>query len=248
MLRYQQSRNIEVIMSITTILFDLDGTLLPMDQDSFVRAYFGLLAAKLVPHGYEAESLIKAIWSGTAAMVKNDGNQTNEGAFWNHFAGLYGEKSRSDEPIFAEFYHTDFQKVQGVCGFDPRAAQTIAELKAQGYTLVLATNPIFPAVATESRMRWAGLNQTDFIHYTTYENSSYCKPNPDYYRQVLDRIGIDPENCLMVGNDVTEDMVAAELGMKVFLLTDCLINKQNKDISAYPHGSFPELLDYIRSL
>ena len=235
-------------MSITTILFDLDGTLLPMDQDSFVRAYFGLLAAKLGPHGYEAQPLIKAIWAGTAAMVKNDGSKTNEAAFWDYFAGLYGENARADEPIFAEFYHTDFQKVQDVCGFDPRAAETVAALKDMGFTLVLATNPIFPAIATESRMRWAGLNQQDFVHYTTYENSSYCKPNPNYYREVLSRIGVSPENCLMVGNDATEDMVAESLGMKVFLLTDCLINKQGKDISAYPHGSFDALMDYIRTL
>ena len=52
----------------------------------------------------------------------------------------------------------------------------------------------------------------------------------------------------MVGNDVNEDMVARELGMKVFLLTDCILNKDNKDISQYPCGSFPELLDYIWSL
>lgn len=235
-------------MSIQTILFDLDGTLLPMDQEQFVRAYFGRLAAKLAPHGYESEKLIKAIWSGTAAMVKNDGSKTNEAAFWDHFAGIYGERARNDEPIFAEFYHSDFQQVQQACGFNPRAAQTIAKLKEMGFTLALATNPIFPAIATESRMRWAGLDQNDFVHYTTYENSSFCKPNPDYYRDVLARIGAAPQDCLMVGNDVTEDMVAAELGMKVFLLTDCLINKQGKDISAYPHGSFDALLDYIQTL
>lgn len=52
----------------------------------------------------------------------------------------------------------------------------------------------------------------------------------------------------MVGNDVSEDMITEKLGMKVFLLTDCLINKNEKDISAYPHGSFPELKDYLTRL
>jgi FMN phosphatase YigB (HAD superfamily) len=80
---------------------------------------------------------------------------------------------------------------------------------------------------------------------TTYENSSYCKPNPDYYREILQKINDVPENCIMVGNDVTEDMVARELGMQVFLLTDCMINKENKDISQYPHGSFDALMDYL---
>jgi hypothetical protein len=50
----------------------------------------------------------------------------------------------------------------------------------------------------------------------------------------------------MVGNDVTEDMVAKTLGMEVFLVTDCLINKENQDISQYPNGSFPQLLQWLK--
>lgn len=235
-------------MSIRYILFDLDGTLLPMDQEIFIKSYFGRLAAKLAPHGYDPKKLIDAIWGGTAAMVKNDGRVTNEEAFWNFFATIFGAESRKDEPIFEEFYHTDFQQVRESCGFDPRAAQTIAALKERGFTLVLATNPIFPAIATESRMKWAGLDREDFDLYTTYENSRHCKPNPDYYRDILAHIGAKAEDCLMVGNDVAEDMVAQTLGMKVFLLTDCLINKSGADISQYPHGSFEELMAFVDTM
>ncbi len=235
-------------MSIRTILFDLDGTLLPMDQETFIRAYFGGLCAKLAPHGYEPEKLVKAIWAGTAAMVKNDGARTNEAAFWAEFSGLFGFDCRRDEPVFDDFYRTDFQKVQAVCGFDPKAAQVVRQLKAMGFTLALATNPIFPAIATESRIRWAGLSPNDFELYTTYENCRFCKPNPKYYRDILAELNLKPEECLMVGNDVTEDMVARELGIQVFLLTDCMINKNNEDISPYPHGGYPELLEFIRSL
>ena len=52
----------------------------------------------------------------------------------------------------------------------------------------------------------------------------------------------------MVGNDVSDDMVADGLGMQVFLLTDCLINKENVDISAYPNGNFNALIDFIQNL
>ena len=117
-----------------------------------------------------------------------------------------------------------------------------------GYKTVLATNPIFPAVATESRMRWAGLEPSDFEYYTTYENSHYGKPNLKYYEEVLEKIGAKAEECLMVGNDVTEDMVVTKLGMKVFLLTDCIINKQNEDINKYPYGTFEDLLHYLHAL
>lgn len=233
---------------IKTVLFDLDGTLLPMDQDEFVKAYFGLLAKKLAPHGYEPQELIGAIWSGTKAMIKNDGAMTNEQAFWADFAGHYGENARKDEPLFEEFYATEFGKVQTVCGFDSRAEQTVKQLKDRGIRVVLATNPIFPAIATRQRIAWAGLEPEDFELFTTYENASFCKPNPAYYQQILEKLDLDPRECLMVGNDVGDDMVAEKLGMKVFLLTDCLINKDGTDISRYPHGSFPELEAYLENL
>ena len=233
---------------ITTVFFDLDGTLLPMDQDVFLDAYMGGLAAKMAPHGYDPKLLIKSIWKGTGAMVMNDGKVRNDEVFWQTFSAIYGRDTRVDEPIFEEFYHNEFQNASKSCGFDPRAAEAVREIKNWGYKVVLAANPLFPSIATHSRVKWAGLNPDDFELITTYENSYHCKPNPDYYREILDKLGLQAEECLMVGNDVDEDMVPRALGMKVFLLTDCIINKNNRDISEYPNGSFPELLAYIRGL
>lgn len=235
-------------MSITTVLFDLDGTLLPMDQTSFTKDYFGLLAAKLAPHGYTPDTLIDSIWKGIAAMVKNDGRATNEEVFWDAFAAIYGDKCRQDKGIFEEFYRVDFQQVQRSCGYTPRAKETVDALLADGIRVALATNPIFPAIATESRIRWAGLEPADFAYYTTYENSCFSKPNPAYYTELLDKLGVTPGECLMVGNDATEDVAAAAVGVRVFLLTDHLINKDDIDLSAYPHGGFEELRIYIDSL
>lgn len=231
---------------ITTVLFDLDGTLLPMDQDVFLKAYLGGLAEKMAPHGYDPRRLVPAIWAGTEAMVKNDGSVRNDTAFWNTFSAFLGRDAQADEAIFEDFYRKEFQLVKNVCGYDPLAAQAVRDIKAMGYQVVLATNPLFPAIATYSRARWAGLEPEDFDLITTYENACRCKPNLDYYRDILDTLGLKAEECLMVGNDVGEDMIAQGLGMKVFLLTDCIINKDNRDISRYPQGSFPELLAYIR--
>ena len=49
----------------------------------------------------------------------------------------------------------------------------------------------------------------------------------------------------MVGNDAAEDLAAREAGMDVFLLTDCLINTKNRDISACPRGDFAALNAYL---
>lgn len=228
-----------------TVLFDLDGTLLPMDQDVFIKAYFGGLATKMIPHGYDPQQLIQGIWTGTEAMVRNDGTKTNEEAFWQGASTVLGHDCRKDEPIFEDFYHNEFRFVAASCGFTERAAKVITYLKERGCTVVLATNPIFPAIATRRRMQWAGLQESDFALVTTYENSRFCKPNPAYYRDILDKIGQQPETCIMIGNDVTEDMVARDLGMDVFLLTDCMINKDDKDISTYLHGGFDELMNFL---
>lgn len=231
---------------IQAVFFDLDGTLLPMDQDAFTNGYFKFLVKKLAPHGYAPEELIRAVWHGTGAMVKNDGSRSNEEAFWEDFAGVLGPKALEDKPLFESFYANEFQQARALCGFAPQAAEIVAMLHGAGVRVILATNPIFPAVATGNRIGWAGLRPEDFELITTYENIGCSKPNPDYYREILRRTGLAPEACLMVGNDVDEDMVAAALGMDVFLLTDCLINRSGKPIDGYPHGGFDDLERFLK--
>jgi len=235
-------------MKITTVLFDLDGTLLPMDQNVFIKAYFGGLARRLAPLGYEPQKLVDSIWQGTAAMVKNDGQATNEERFWQGFEAAYGKPARQDEEHFAAFYREDFDKVSAACGYTPKAREIVDAVKARGLRTALATNPIFPLMATERRIAWAGLTTSDFELVTAYENSRFCKPNPNYYRDVIKTLGVCPEECLMVGNDVGEDMIAQTLGCRVFLLTDCLINPKGVDISVYPNGSYDELIEFIKNL
>jgi len=235
-------------MQYQAILFDLDGTLLPMDQDLFLKAYFSALVKKLAPLGYDPKALTDAIWAGTGAMIHNDGQRTNEAAFWDCFARILGEQARREAPVLEAFYHNEFQQVRHVCGYTSAAKELLDALKAKGLRRILATNPLFPAIATESRIRWAGLEPSDFELYTTYENSRYCKPNPAYYRDILTAAGLSPEECIMVGNDVGDDMVARKLGMGVFLLTDCLINHTEEPIDAYPHGGFPQLAAFLDAL
>ncbi|MBR4122928.1 MAG: HAD family hydrolase [Clostridia bacterium] len=232
-------------MKYKAILFDLDGTLLPMDNDEFTKAYFGSLAKRMADIGYEPQKLIESIWYCVKTMVTNDGSRTNEEAFWDNFCKIYGEQARQDELHFDKYYRTDFQNISKLCKPQENAKKLINKLKEDGTRIILATNPLFPRIATESRIGWAGLECDDFEYVTTYENSSYCKPNPLYYKEILDKLELEPCDCLMVGNDVDEDMVAKSLGMQVFLLENCIINKNNQDISVYNKGGFEELLEYL---
>lgn len=235
-------------MAIKVILFDLDGTLLPMDQDKFIAAYFNALISKLVPYGYNPALLMKAIKRGVEAMLTNEGRSTNEQAFWDAAVAVYGRKIIESEPYFNEYYENDFDTMLTMVEPNPDAKQTVTALKSRGFRVALATNPVFPSLMTQKRLNRTGLDVSDFELCTTYENSSYSKPNLEYYRDIVQRLGVLAEECLMVGNDVDDDMVVTELGMKVFLLTDCLINKHGVDISQYPNGSFTELTEYVGTL
>ncbi|MCR5268268.1 MAG: HAD family hydrolase [Lachnospiraceae bacterium] len=228
-----------------TILFDLDGTLLPMDQNEFTNGYFKFLTAKMQPYGYDPKELIDTIWKGTAAMVKNDGSKTNEEVFWECFFTVYPDKSRDDIRLFNEFYDTKFNDAASFCGFNEMAGKSIKALKEKGYRIILASNPLFPHFAQKHRMRWAGVDPDDFSYITSYENSHYCKPNPQYYRELLEKLDLKASQCIMVGNDAHEDLAAEEAGISVFLLTDCLINAKQVDITGRPQGSFREMMEYI---
>ena len=159
-----------------------------------------------------------------------------------------GVFSRPDIPIFDSFYRNEFIAAKNACETTTAAKDLIHFIQSNKKRLILATNPIFPFVATENRIQWAGLSTEDFELITTYENCHYCKPNPKYYAEILGKTGLKPEECLMVGNNADEDMIAETLGMKVFLLTDCLINENNADVSMYPQGGFEELKAFITTL
>ncbi|MGN1096152.1 MAG: HAD family hydrolase [Eubacteriales bacterium] len=235
-------------MNIKAVFFDLDGTLLPMDQDKFVKYYFGELIKRFSQYGYDGQKLEKAMWAGILAMVKNNGSENNELVFRKTFENIFGNESLRAFELFDSYYRDDFDKVSVSCGYNPESKKTVDLLKDMGYRLVLATNPVFPAVATEKRIKWAGLSPDDFELITTYENSHYCKPTPDYYKEILGKTGLCAKECIMVGNDTGDDMPAEKTGMNVFLLTDCLINRSGEDISVYPNGGFSELIEYTRSL
>lgn len=230
---------------INTVLFDLDGTLLPFEQEEFVRNYFGRLAVKLAPMGFEKEALIKGILAGMGAMTGNDGSKTNEIAFWEVFEELLHTKREHLEGAFLEFYQKDFDAVKEVLPEGLNYRQLFDSLQSKGYQLVLATNPLFPREAVATRLSWIGLSLDDFSYVTTFDNSCYCKPNPAYYAHILKEIDRRPEECVMIGNNTLEDMAAEEIGITVGLVTTNLENRNHLDVNQFIHGTLEEVLEAL---
>ena len=233
----------------TTVLFDLDGTLIGMNQDEFIRLYFEVILDKLSRLGYDKGEAYDALETAIRATKRNDGTVTNEVRFWQTLDETMGGVPEDFRSAVLSFYSDDFSSiVERTCTPYPRACEILATVRRNNLRLVLATNPLFPAVATHARIRYGGMESCDFEYITAYENSSYCKPSPGYFTELLDKLGIDPCECVMVGNDTRDDFSAHALGIPVFILTDGLINQGGVDLDAYPHGGFDDLISYIRSI
>ena len=237
---------------MNTILFDLDGTLLPIDLETFTGVYLKEISKVCAPKlNCDGNDMIRALWTGTKEMQKNDGAMSNHDRFWLCFEKLIKADLKEAEKITDEFYSNEFAVVKPHLRKTDLPAQWIKTLKDKGYALVLATNPLFPTAAIRARLDWLGLSMDDFILATDYANSSFCKPNPDYYTEILGKIGKAPAECMMVGNNVHEDMCATKLGMGGFLITDFLENPQEVDFAAageYSSGDYDAFTAFVDGL
>ena len=225
---------------IKTVMFDLDGTLLPFDQNEFIKYYFGGLCKKLAPHGYDPDGVVKNVWKGTGAMIKNDGSRTNSEAFWETFRAAFPDKPDANAAC-DEFYTGEFDQVKQCLKYVPDHKLMIERLKSRGAEIVLATNPIFPECAVATRLAWVGLSLNDFALVTHYDNSTFCKPNSKYFEELFKKLGRQPSECIMIGNSVGEDILPAKsLGIESFLVTEFVENPENVDISEFNRGTIED--------
>lgn len=231
---------------VHTLLFDLDGTLLPLDLEEFLSSYLRQLQLKAAPY-LPPERFVKYLWAATGAMVDNeDPGMENQAVFWQHFCQLSQISREVLEPVFEEFYRREFPALAATARPSPLSREIVSLALAKGKQVVLATNPIFPAIAIWERMRWADLHDLPWRLVTTYENSHYCKPKLSYYQEILQQLGCRPEECLMIGNDVQEDLVASQLGIHTYLVTDYLLDKGEPNYSPTLQGDLASLRDWLR--
>lgn len=235
-------------MRYQAILFDLDGTLLPMEVEGFAKAYFLALAQELAPLGISPDALMKAVWGGTKAMMHNDGHQLNADVFWAYFTAETGIARETVEPRCDRFYSGDFHSARAATRPNPLAKEAVHLAREKAEKVVLATNPLFPMEGQVTRLSWLGLSPEDFDLVTCYSTDRFCKPNPAYFTDVCRRLQLDPARCLVIGNDDREDMAcatAAGIGA-AYLVTDCRIPDPNAPWAG-PQGDFAAMLDMLKN-
>lgn len=233
---------------LRTILFDLDGTLLPIDTDRFVHGYMKALAAH-TGHLVSGEQLVHQIMASTYEMIKNtDPEMTNAQVFAADFFPKIGKGEEELLPLFDQFYREQFPSLRSACPGLPGIGKAVVQTAVdKGYEIVLATNPLFPRMAIEERMRWVGIEDMPWRLVTVYEEMHACKPQPAYYQEILAKVGRAPEECLMVGNDVEEDGVAGRLGMGVYFVTNHLINRSGLELPPDRSGTLADFLVQLKT-
>ena len=234
-------------MNKNTFLFDMDGTLLSMDTDEFVHSYFKALCVYFKDE-FAPEEIIKAVKLGTGAMLAENKPVTNINTFFEVFNKTVGCTDNRYFDVFNNFYETLFDKLDTGLNRDENMIEAVKILKEKGYTVAVASNPLFPKIAQVKRLAWGGYNPDDFVYVSCGEDSKSAKPSKYFYKEVLDIIGKNADECYMVGNDVTDDMIEPQnLGMETYLITNQLINKQNIEYSGHK-GDSKEFLEFVKNL
>ncbi len=233
---------------LQAVLFDLDGTLLPLPQEAFIQEYLHHLAA-WVSSTTEPRFFINQLLAATEAMIRSkDAEKTNREVFFENFIPGVGLSAEILHPLFEEFYQQHFHKVKHLTSCNAFSRQAVMTAQKLGLKTVVATNPLFPIEAIRQRMEWANIHDLPFDLVTSYETSHYCKPHGEYYQEIAKIIGCPPEECLMIGNDIEEDLAAAKIGMKTYLVTDCLLNGKNLPFTSDYAGSMEELAASLEAI
>ena len=207
---------------ISVILFDLDNTLVFMDEQKFVLSYATNAASYFTDVFEDPQTFIHHLLAGTSHMVSTKSNKTNIEKFFDYFIPQCHGLSKEDiYDRFLNFYTNDFDKVKSIVTTSPFAPKIFDKLEGS-YDLVIATNPLFPEIATKKRIEWAGLGSfIDKIKLITHgEQFTTTKPDLSYYKEILNFIGKKASDCLVVGNDLYNDGVASMMGMKFYQITD----------------------------
>ena len=210
---------------LKAVFFDLDGTLLPLVDEEFVKVYFKLLTTKMVNYGFDPEELVKHLLTSLKLMYKNDGSKTNAEVFWDYFETVYDKEMVDKKIEFDKFYTNEFKGVNVCIGENPYARDIVEFVKNNNLLCILSTNPIIPYDGAITRMSYVGLKEEDFDFITAYENFNYTKPNPMYFKTLLDKFNLKSDEVILFGNNELEDAwCAKQVGIKTYLIKDYLMD------------------------
>lgn len=231
-----------------TLLLDLDDTLLDTNIEQFVPAYFQALSNHLESR-VQPNAMLAALASGTRRMLANQHPaHTLQEIFDAEFFPQLGISREALQPEIDRFYDEIFPSLGALMRPRPDAAPLVEWAFAQGFCVVVATDPLFPLKAIHHRLRFAGLppEQFPFALVSSYETFHFTKSHPAYFAEVLGRLGGGEGPALMVGNDADRDLGPARaLGLPTFWVNGD--PPQGSDPEADGRGGLSDLRPWLES-
>lgn len=233
---------------IEAILFDLDGTLLQVEMQEFIPRYLQMLSSWFAPEIEPGrfQATVRAAIFGL--LQPRDGALTNQELFLQALEHQLGIDPERFCRIYDQWLEAEVEILKPLITRHPLAEMLIEEAFARGGRVVIATNPVFPRRLIEARLRWAGLDRYPFSLVTCYENSRHCKPNPEYFQEVLEKLELLPERCLMIGNDNHHDTAALRAGIPTYLVETWLVDRGVARLDPQYRGDHAALLAFLQNL
>ena len=227
---------------IEALLLDLDGTLLDIEVSFFLNTMVESMIdhfQDLLPPDLFREGLVGGI-DEIMADPRPEG-ETNEEGFYRAFQRITGLKAEVASRVFSTYYEQIFPRFERFGSRIEGARKLIDMAARKGYRLALATNPIFPRASVIERMRWANLLPDQFEVITDMETTRSCKPQRTYFEDLSTALGVPPDRCLMVGNDVEQDLAAGHVGMKTYLVDGRIIHRGSGQVFSDWQGDLESL-------
>ena len=194
-----------------TLLLDLDDTLLQNPVDQFLPAYIRALARHLAPY-IPPDRLVPQLMHATDQMiVRDDTCRSLKTTFDEDFYPPLGLQEEDLADVLLDFYQNKYDALRSITSPLPFSRTLLDFAFKKGWQVVIATNPLFPLIAVEKRLEWAGIPVTDYPYslLTAYEGMHFAKPNPAYYAEILGQLGWQQGPVAMVGDSMQDDLLPA---------------------------------------
>ncbi|HOO74735.1 MAG TPA: HAD hydrolase-like protein [Tepiditoga sp.] len=196
------------------VFLDYDGTLIKTKEEIFQENYF----KKFLKHtGIKDNNIIRIILECTSELVKSTEEKENNLAFFmEKLSEKAGNTSEYWYNLFMEFYESEFSSLKTV--IEPNY-ELLEAVKSSDEKFIFASNPVFPQIAVRKRMDFIDMKEEDFLYVSFMENSKYCKPNKEYFEEVLNKLNIKSSECVMIG-DTDFDKASVNAGIRFIHVDD----------------------------
>jgi HAD superfamily hydrolase (TIGR01549 family) len=207
---------------IKAVMFDLDNTLLRNPTPEFVAAYVEGVSRFFTARGGVEPS--EALRQSVQIMMNGPRRiwQSNLELYWELLHPIWFGTPEELTHAFDAFYSDEYAALKSNTSPAPMAGEVIDRVRGEGYKIIIATNPVYPAEAIRHRLAWADL-PSDLGYYdfvTTADNMHFAKPDPAYYAEILARAGLEPDEAVMIGDEPRYDVAVSKIiGMHAYNLT-----------------------------